>query len=171
MALTTLKAKHAGPGRHADVHGFICLSVKAEPDPGSYCCSMPGSVGTSASDPRTTFLSRDARILAANLRKTVRSRLDPTSKRRVSRKSIPTFEEVARDCYDAMKGGWKDQRPPSWMSSFERHVFPQIGGKAVTAIDNTAVLTVLGSGLVDQSQKMTVAASAMAEKKTVGHRS
>jgi hypothetical protein len=30
---------------------------------------------------------------------------------------------------------------------------------------------VLGSGLVDQSQKMTVAASAMAEKKAVGHRS
>ena len=29
----------------------------------------------------------------------------------------------------------------------------------------------LGSGLVDHSQKMTVAASAMAEKKTVGHRS
>jgi hypothetical protein len=29
----------------------------------------------------------------------------------------------------------------------------------------------LGSGLVDQSQKMTVAASAMAEKKTVGQRS
>ena len=30
---------------------------------------------------------------------------------------------------------------------------------------------VLGSGLVDQSQKMTVAARAMAERKTVGHRS
>ena len=30
---------------------------------------------------------------------------------------------------------------------------------------------VLGSGLVDHSQKMTVAASATAEKKTVGHRS
>ena len=29
----------------------------------------------------------------------------------------------------------------------------------------------LGSGLVDQSQKMTAAASATAEKKTVGHRS
>ena len=29
----------------------------------------------------------------------------------------------------------------------------------------------LGSGLVDQSQKMTVAARAMAERKTVGHRS
>ncbi len=29
----------------------------------------------------------------------------------------------------------------------------------------------LGSGLIAQSQKRTVAASAMAEKKTVGHRS
>lgn len=29
----------------------------------------------------------------------------------------------------------------------------------------------LGSGLIDQSQKMTVAARAMAEKNTVGHRS
>ncbi len=29
----------------------------------------------------------------------------------------------------------------------------------------------LGSRLIDQSQKMTVAASAIAEKKTVGHRS
>jgi hypothetical protein len=29
--------------------------------------------------------------------------------------------------------------------------------------------TALGSGLVDQSQKMTVAARAMADKKTVGH--
>jgi hypothetical protein len=30
---------------------------------------------------------------------------------------------------------------------------------------------VLGSGLVDHSQKMMVAARAMAERKTVGHRS
>ena len=33
------------------------------------------------------------------------------------------------------------------------------------------ICAVLGSGLVDQSQKMTVAARAMAERKTVGHRS
>lgn len=34
-----------------------------------------------------------------------------------------------------------------------------------------AIIRQLGSGLVDQSQKMTVAARAMAERKTVGHRS
>jgi hypothetical protein len=37
--------------------------------------------------------------------------------------------------------------------------------------DLDAFVDRLGSGLVDQSQNMTVAASAMAEKKTVGHRS
>ena len=37
--------------------------------------------------------------------------------------------------------------------------------------DLAATMNSLGSGLVDQSQKMTVAARAMAERKTVGHRS
>lgn len=56
---------------------------------------------------------------------------------------MPSFEKVTRDCYDVMKGGWKDRRHASWMSSFERHVFPLVGNKAVTAIDSAAVLTVL----------------------------
>jgi len=34
---------------------------------------------------------------------------------------------------------------------------------------NLQAMAWLGSGLVDQSQKMTVAARAMADKKTVGH--
>jgi hypothetical protein len=38
-------------------------------------------------------------------------------------------------------------------------------------LDHRRKRVALGSGLVDQSQKMTVAASAMAEKKAVGHRS
>jgi general stress protein 26 len=40
--------------------------------------------------------------------------------------------------------------------------FTKRGGRKVEQIG-------LGSGLVDQSQKMTVAARAMADKKTVGH--
>ena len=40
-----------------------------------------------------------------------------------------------------------------------------------TAYEKRIYLPVLGSGLTDQSQKMTVAARAMAEKKALGHRS
>lgn len=48
------------------------------------------------------------------------------------------------------------------------------GGCSVAAMRArivASILSVLGSGLIDHSQKMTVAARAMAEKKTVGHRS
>ena len=41
----------------------------------------------------------------------------------------------------------------------------------VTRRADLIALVALGSGLVDHSQKMTVAARATAEKKTVGHRS
>lgn len=46
-------------------------------------------------------------------------------------------------------------------------------GELLRAIDDYegAPITRLGSGFVGQSQKMTVAARAMAEKKAVGHRS
>ncbi|QKS00561.1 hypothetical protein F9288_13730 [Sphingomonas sp. CL5.1] len=43
--------------------------------------------------------------------------------------------------------------------------------RAERLVDVPISVNVLGSGLVDQSQKMTVAASAMAEKNTRGHRS
>jgi integrase len=85
----------------------------------------------------------EARILAATLRRAVRAGADPSAERRAGRKSVPNFERVTRDCYDAMKGGWKDQRHASWIASFERHVFPNIGAKPVTAIESSAVLAVL----------------------------
>ena len=44
-------------------------------------------------------------------------------------------------------------------------------GLAPIGLAIVAVAFILGSGLTDQSQKMTVAARAMAEKKVVGQRS
>ena len=45
------------------------------------------------------------------------------------------------------------------------------GQIAATELREAAERLGLGSGLTDQSQKMTVAARAMAEKKALGHRS
>lgn len=143
MALTTLKVKHAGPGRHADVHGLYLLVRDSGTRSWVLRMQHAGQRRDFGLGPAHDVPLADARTLAANLRKAVRSGVDPTSKRRGNRKSTPTFEKVTRDCYEAMKGGWKDQRHVSWMSSFERHVFPHIGSKAVTAIDSAAVLTVL----------------------------
>lgn len=143
MALTSLRVKHAAPGRHADVHGLYLLVRESGTRSWVLRMQHAGQRRDFGLGPAHDVSLSDARILAANLRKTVRSGADPISRRRVSRKSVPSFEKVTRDCYDALKGGWKDQRHASWMSSFERHVFPLVGAKTVTAIDSAAVLTVL----------------------------
>jgi hypothetical protein len=60
-----------------------------------------------------------------------------------ARKVIPSFETAARDCYDALKEGWKNRRYANWISSFENHVFPHIGTKPVDQVDSACVVTVL----------------------------
>lgn len=85
----------------------------------------------------------DARCLAIELRKMVRSGKDPVKERGLRRANVPTFEMVTRRCYEAMKKGWKDRRNASWISSFENHVFDEIGAKRIDTIDSAQVLKVL----------------------------
>ncbi len=56
----------------------------------------------------------DARCLAIELRKMVRSGKDPVKERGLRRASVPTFEMVTRRCYEAMKKGWKDRDVRPW---------------------------------------------------------
>ncbi|AJP74282.1 tyrosine-type recombinase/integrase [Sphingomonas hengshuiensis] len=143
MPLTTLKVRHAGPGRHADMHGLYLLVRDSGTRSWVLRIQHAGTRRDFGLGAAHDVPLSDARILAANLRQAVRSGADPSAERRAGRKSAPNFERVTRECYDAMKGGWKDQRHASWISSFERHVFPTIGAKPVTAVDSVAVLAVL----------------------------
>lgn len=143
MPLTALKVRHARPGRHADMHGLY-LVVR---DTGSRSWMLRvqhrgrrrdfglGSV--------CDVSLADARIAVADYRRMIRNGLDPVKELGLRRKSAPNFEKVARDCYDAMKGGWKNGEHPSWMPSLENHVFPIIGKTPIDAVDSAAVLNVL----------------------------
>lgn len=143
MPLTALKVCHAKPGRHADVQGLY-LVVR---DSGSRSWMLRlqhrGKRRDFGLGPVRDVSLADARILASDYRKMVRHGLDPVKEQGLRRKAAPSFEEVARDCYDAMKGGWKDQRHASWLSSLENHVFPTIGKTPIDTIDSTTVLGVL----------------------------
>ncbi len=143
MPLTVLKVRHAAPGRHADMHGLYLLVRESGTRSWVLRMQHEGQRRDFGLGPAHDVSLSEARILAANLRKSVRAGEDPAAERRKRRTSVPSFEMVARECYEAMKGGWKDQRHASWMSSFERHVFPHIGAKPVTLIDSAAVLAVL----------------------------
>lgn len=141
--LTALKVRHAKPGKHADAHGLY-LIVR---DTGSKSWVLRIQHRGRRRDfglgsARDVTLS-DARATAADVRRMVRQGLDPVKERAIWRRSAPSFELVARECYEAMRGGWKDRRHASWLASFERHVFPLIGAKPVDQVDSAAVLSVL----------------------------
>ena len=137
LALTALKVKHATAGRHSDGRG---LYLEVQPS-GSRSWILRiqfqgvrrdlglGSV-------RDVSLL-DARIAASDMRRKVRSGIDPSAERRAARQVTPSFEAAARACYETLKAGWKDSRTKIWISSFERHVFPMIGSRAVDKVVST----------------------------------
>ncbi len=143
MPLTALKVKSAGPGRHSDVHG-LCLVVRSS---GSRAWVLrmqhKGKRREFGLGPAHDVPLAEARCQAMELRKMVRAGLDPVVERGLRRVNLPTFETVARECYESLRGGWKDQRCVSWLSSMQRYVFPAIGKKRVDAIVSSDVLALL----------------------------
>jgi integrase len=143
MPLTALKVKNAGPGRHADAHGLYLVVQPSGTRSWLLRHQYKGRRRDFGLGPAHDVSLADARIAAMEIRKMVRAGLDPAVERCLKRPSRPTFEEVARKCYESLRKGWKDRRNASWISSFDNHVFPLIGTKRVDEIDSKAVLGVM----------------------------
>lgn len=143
MPLTALKVRHAGPGRHADMHGLYLIVRDTGTRSWLLRIQHRGQRRDFGLGSASQVSLADARLAVAEYRRMIRNGLDPINELGLRRKAVPNFEKVARDCYDAMKGGWKNGKHPSWMSSLENHVFPVIGKTPVDAIDSAAVLRVL----------------------------
>lgn len=141
--LTALKVRHAKPGRHADAHGLYLLVRDTGAKSWVLRIQHRGRRRDFGLGSARDLTLSDARATAADVRRMVKQGLDPVKERALRRKLAPSFEKVTRECYEAMRGGWKDRRHASWLSSFERHVFPLIGKKPVDQVDSAAVLLVL----------------------------
>ena len=143
MALTVLKVKNAKPGRHVDGRG-LCLLVK---DSGARTWVLRMQKDGKRRDfglgSALDISLAEARDAASALRRQVREGVDPVAERRKARKVVPNFEAAARDCYEALKEGWKNRRHANWISSFENHVVPTIGAKPVDQIGSACVVEVL----------------------------
>ena len=143
MALTALKVKNAKPGRHVDGRG-LCLLVKPS-GARTWLLRMQkdGRRRDYGLGSALDVSLAEARDAAAALRRQVREGADPVAERRKSRKVVPSFETAARDCYEALKEGWKNRRYANWISSLENHVFPLIGARPVDQVDSVVVVEVL----------------------------
>lgn len=143
MPLTNLKVMKAGPGTHTDQHGLLLHVRPSGSRSWKVRMQFKGARRDFGLGPAHDLSLAEARILAGEIRKMVRAGLDPVKERGLKRKRLPTFERVTRQCYESIRGGWKDQRHESWLSSFSNHVFPHIGQTRIDEIDSRAVLRVL----------------------------
>lgn len=143
MALTALKVRNAHPGRHADLQGLYLVVRNSGSRSWVLRLQHRGKRRDFGLGAVRDVSLAEARTLVSEYRKMVRNDLDPVKELGRRQRATPNFETVARNCYNAMKGGWKDQRHASWLSSLENHVFPSIGKKPIDRIDSAAVLEVL----------------------------
>lgn len=87
------------------------------------------------------FTLAEAREEAQRLRKIARSDGDPLAERR---KETITFEEAARQTYEANLPSWKNgKHVAQWISSLETYVFPKLGDKSIEALSSGDILEVL----------------------------
>lgn len=143
MALTALKVKTLGPGRHTDAHGLHLFVRKNGSRSWVLRFGHNGRRRDYSLGPAYDISLAEARAMAADIRKMVRGGLDPVEERSPAPERAPIFAQVTRECYDAMKGGWKNGEHESWLPSFENHVFPIIGRMPIDQIDSAVVLRVL----------------------------
>jgi integrase len=143
LALTALKVKSLGPGRHTDAHGLHLYVRENGSRTWVLRFGYKGRRRDYCLGPAYDISLAEARALAAEIRSKVRGGGDPIRERALIQERPPTFAQVTRECYEAMKGGWKNGEHESWLPSFENHVFPLIGRKAIDQVDSAAVLKVL----------------------------
>lgn len=143
MALTALKVKNIGPGRHADGNGLYLLVKDSGTRSWVLRLQSEGRRRDFGLGSVRDVSLAEARDAANDLRRQVRRGNDPVADRKRRRVVMPSFETAARACYESLKEGWKNKRHESWISSLSNHVFPMIGSTPVDAVDNALVCEAL----------------------------
>jgi len=141
--LSALQVKNAKPGRHADGNGLYLLVRPS----GSRSWVLRAQVNGKRQDlglGSTSLLTlAEARAKAFDTRKRLKMGEPPHPQPREPLR-VPTFEEAARRCFDALKAGWSNKNhKANWIGCLEAHVFPLIGRKPVDAVNSLMVRDVL----------------------------
>lgn len=141
--LSVLQVKNAKPGRHADGDGLYLLVRPS----GSRSWVLRAQVNGKRQDlglGSTALLTlAEARAKAFDMRKRLKTG-EPLYLQPREPVRMPTFEEAARQCFDALKAGWSNKNhKANWIGSLEGHVFPLIGTKPVDAVNSLMVRDVL----------------------------
>ena len=156
-ALTPLAVKNANPGRHADGGGLNLLVKDSGARSWVYRFMLKGrsrdlGLGPAGSGGVSLAAARD---LAAALRLSVKSGLDPLAQRQkvaadeaaaaqAAAVARITFKAVAESYIAANEGGWRnDKHRQQWRNTLSTYVYPVVGELPIADVSTAHVLTIL----------------------------
>jgi integrase len=101
--------------------------------------------------PYPEILLGQARELALEYRRKVRSGIDPTAEKRealvalsVAQAKAKTFEDCAKAYVEAQRAGWKNEKhAKQWSATLETYAYPVFGSLPVSSVDRALVLEAL----------------------------
>ena len=139
------------PGRYCDGGGLYLQVRGPETKSWLFRYMMKGHARSMGLGPYPVRTLAMARMDALEARRLIFQGLDPieakaatTVARKVEEGSGRTFRDVAAGHIEAQRGGWKNPKSAAqWTASLEAHVFPKLGGMAVSKIATDDVLGVL----------------------------
>lgn len=141
--LTVAKIRSLKPGRYSDGNG---LYLEVEPSGAKHWIlrvMVKGKRQDIGLGGLATVSLAEARKAAIKHREIARSGGDPLAIRN-AQKSIPTFEEAARQVHTDHMQTWKNAKHGAqWLTTLETFAFPAIGSMPVNKIEPRDVLKVL----------------------------
>lgn len=157
-ALTPLQVKNAKPGRHADGAGLQLLVKDSGARSWVYRYMLKGrsrdiGLGSAAGPGMVTLTA--ARDLAADLRRLVKSGIDPLQQReqlaaeqaaaaQAAAIAGITFKASAETYIAAHEESWRnDKHRQQWRNTLDTYVYPVMGDIAVADIETSHVMAVL----------------------------
>lgn len=158
--LTVRKVENAKPGRYTDSHGLILhvrpagskywvLRIQVDGrrrDIGLGSVSQFDSLTELDEIPllqKCVLTLAEARLKAATLRQIAKAGRDPVAELMRDRTPVPNFAEAARRAYDAKLPEWSAKTADAFLSTLEKHAFPQLGSVLVSDVDAPAIAKAL----------------------------
>ncbi len=143
-ALTAVAIRNAKPGRYADGNGLYLVVD----DSGARRWTLRTVIKGKRCELGLGALSltplAEAREEAARLRRIARKGGDPLAQRRQERRTVPTFEEAARQVHESRAATFRNvKHRADWLSSLVTYVFPLFGSRPIDQIQSSDVLTAL----------------------------
>lgn len=95
----------------------------------------------------------EAREKAAEIRKMLRSGMDPVAEKAKRREETPTFRKAALAVHEEHKRGWKNgKHQAQWLTTLETYAFPRLGSLSVNDITGPMVRDVLAEIWLEKSE-------------------